>query len=81
MTTYQRGNVTIASASEELAAGRYRGILTFSSEAGQWKFRCNRSRVTSNGAQEDAEAEVEFAYRQYLAAPISGNDIRQQLNN
>jgi len=78
MTTYLRGSVSIATASEELAVGRYRGILTFNSDAGQWQFRCNRSRATPTRAQADAEADVEFAYRQYLATPFHGETSPEQ---
>ncbi|GAA7764333.1 hypothetical protein HpMS107_33780 [Helicobacter pylori] len=66
MTTHQRGNVCIVTLVEELAAGRYRGTVTFDGPAGQWKFYCEKCRTSPSEALNDATSDVEFAYRRYL---------------
>jgi len=71
MATYERGGVAIVTAVEELAAGRYRGILTIDTEAGHWCYTCLKCRSTPLEARADAEADLEFAYRRYLTEPLN----------
>jgi hypothetical protein len=74
MATYFRGDVTIVTAVEELVAGRYRGFLTFDTEAGQWRYDCPKCHGTPLEARADADADLEYAYRRYLTIPLVRND-------
>ncbi len=74
MATYERSGISIITAVEELAAGRYRGVLMIDSEAGEWRFHCAKCRSTPLEARADADADVEFAYRRYLADPLGQSD-------
>jgi hypothetical protein len=70
MATYERGGVAIVTAVEELAAGRYRGVLTIDTEAGHWRYSCLKCRSTPLEARADADADLEFAYRRYLTESL-----------
>lgn len=74
MATYERGCVTLVTAVEELAAGRYRGFLTIDTEAGQWRYTCSKCRSTPLEARADADADLEYAYRRYLTEPLDQKD-------
>lgn len=71
MATFERGDVAIVTAVEELAAGRYRGLLTIDTKAGQWRYTCTKCRSTPLEARADADADLEFAYRRYLTEPLN----------
>ncbi len=66
MAIYERDGVTLVTAVEELAAGRYRGLLRIDTEAGQWCYTCLKCRGTPSEASADANADREYAYRRYL---------------
>jgi len=74
MATYERGSVTLVTAVEELAAGRYRGTLTINTDAGQWRYTCPKCRSTPLEARADADADLEYAYRRYLTDPLVQKD-------
>jgi len=74
MATHERGGVVIVTAVEELAAGRYRGFLTIETGAGQWRYSCPKCRATPLEANADADADLEYAYRQFLAELHSPKD-------
>lgn len=68
MTTHQRGNeVSVITGIEELSQGRYRGCLMIEHGTDKWPFTCPISRQTPELAIVDAETDVEYAYRRYLA--------------
>jgi len=71
MTDYQRGSVSIITSAEELAHGRYRGCVSFADGKNECsRHTCKQCRANPLEAQEDAEADVEYAYRHYLAELI-----------
>ncbi|GMG91443.1 MULTISPECIES: hypothetical protein [Cupriavidus] len=71
MATSERGAVTIVTAVEELAAGRYRGFLMMDTDSGQWRYDCPKCHSTPLEARADADADLEYAYRRYLTDPLS----------
>ncbi|MDF3838668.1 hypothetical protein P3W85_37895 [Cupriavidus basilensis] len=73
MATYQRGDLYIVTSVEELPWGRYRGFVTLSADAQAHpaaRHDCPRCRDNPLEAHEDADAEVEYAYRHYLSDHI-----------
>ncbi|KDP89069.1 hypothetical protein ACU4GI_24090 [Cupriavidus basilensis] len=70
MATYQRGDLFIVTSVEELPWGRYRGFVTFTAgvqPAASSRHTCTRCWDNPLQAHEDADAEVEYAYRHYLS--------------
>lgn len=74
MATYERSGISIITAVEELAAGRYRGFLIIDTEAGEWRFHCSKARSSPLEARADADADVEFAFRRYLTDALGHPD-------
>ncbi|WP_146002019.1 hypothetical protein [Cupriavidus pauculus] len=70
MATYERGGVVIVSGVEEITGGRYRGQLTIDTGGGIWLYCCAKFRNTPLDARTDADADVEYAYRKFLAEPL-----------
>ncbi|WP_157779555.1 hypothetical protein [Cupriavidus pauculus] len=70
MATHERGGVTIVTAVDELAGGRYRGFLTVDSELGLWRYDCQKCHATPLEARAEADANLEYAYRRYLATRL-----------
>ena len=67
MATYRRGGVFVVTSAEELPSGRYRGFLTVAEGlAHEYRHCCSNCRDTLPEALADADADVEYAYRQYL---------------
>lgn len=71
MATHERGGVTLVTAVEELAGGRYRGFLTIDSESGLWRYDCQKCHATPLEARAEADADLEYAYRWYLAMRLA----------
>lgn len=72
MATYRRGGVLIVTSAEALPSGRYRGFLTVAEEPGYtYKHCCSMYRDNLPEALADADADVEYAYRQYLVDHMS----------
>ncbi|WP_146002016.1 hypothetical protein [Cupriavidus pauculus] len=70
MATYERGGIFVVSSVEESTGGRYRGQLTIDTDGGTWLFSCAKFRNTPLDARADADADVEYAYRKFLADPL-----------
>jgi len=71
MATYQRDNLFIVTSAEELPSGRYRGFVTLTTEGSKSERRtCSACRDNALDAHADADADVEYVYRHYLAEQL-----------
>jgi len=71
MATYQRDNLFIVTSVEELPSGRYRGFVTLTAEGNESsRHACSTCRDNALDAHTDADADVEYAYRHFLAEQI-----------
>lgn len=74
MATYQRDNLFIVASVEELPWRRYRGFVTLTAEGKESAHHtCSTCRDNPLDAHADADADVEYAYRHYLAEQIRGD--------
>ncbi len=73
MATYQRGDLFLVTSVEELPWGRYRGFVTMTEgmhTQASSRHTCPMCRDNPLQAHEDADADVEYAYRHYLSDHI-----------